>query len=143
MLNAAVIGLGWWGKQIVTCLAGSDRITVRRGVDVNLDGVRDFAAVQGFDLGDSYEDVLADDDIDAVILVTPHALHESQVLAAAAAGHDGTYGVGPDDRSGWGALGDLSRGPCGLAPVRNRSRRNRVFHRLCQPRALYAHGAQA
>ena len=86
MLNAAVIGLGWWGKQIVTCLADSDRITVRRGVDVNLDGVRDFAAVQGFDLGDSYEDVLADDDIDAVILVTPHALHEGQVLAAAAAG---------------------------------------------------------
>ena len=86
MLNAAVIGLGWWGKQIVTCLADSDRITVRRGVDVNLDGVRDFAAVQGFDLGDSYEDVLADDDIDAVILVTPHALHEGQVLAAVAAG---------------------------------------------------------
>ena len=86
MLNAAVIGLGWWGKQIVTCLADSDRIAVRRGVDVNLDDVRGFAAGHGFDLGDSYDDVLADDDIDAVILVTPHALHEEQVLAAAAAG---------------------------------------------------------
>ena len=86
MLNAAVIGLGWWGKQIVTSLSGSDVIAVRRGVDVNLDGVRDFAAKQNFDLGDSYDDVLADKDIDAVILVTPHALHEEQVLAAAAAG---------------------------------------------------------
>ena len=86
MLNAAVIGLGWWGKQIVTCLADSDRIAVRRGVDVNLDDARGFAAVHGFDVGDSYDDVLADDDIDAVILVTPHALHEEQVLAAAAAG---------------------------------------------------------
>ena len=86
MLNAAVIGLGWWGKQIVTSLSDSDVIAVRRGVDVNLDGVRDFAAVQGFGLGDSYDDVLADKDIDAVILVTPHALHEGQVLAAAAAG---------------------------------------------------------
>lgn len=86
MLNAAVIGLGWWGKQIVTSLSGSDVIAVRRGVDVNLDGVRDFAAKQNFDLGDSYDDVLVDKDIDAVILVTPHALHEEQVLAAAAAG---------------------------------------------------------
>ena len=86
MLNAAVIGLGWWGKQIVTSLSGSDVIAVRRGVDVNLDGVRDLAAKQNFDLGDSYDDVLADKDIDAVILVTPNALHEEQVLAAAAAG---------------------------------------------------------
>lgn len=86
MLNAAVIGLGWWGKQIVTCLSDSEKIAVRRGVDVNLDDARDFAGAQGFDLGDSYDDVLADDDIDAVILVTPHALHEEQVLAAAAAG---------------------------------------------------------
>ena len=86
MLNAAVVGLGWWGKQIVTCLTDSDTIAVRRGVDVNLDDARDFAASRGFDVGDSYEDVLADPDIDAVILVTPHALHEEQVLAAAAAG---------------------------------------------------------
>lgn len=86
MLNAAVVGLGWWGKQIVTSLAGSEKITVRRGVDVNVDAARGFADAQGIALGDSYDDVLADDAIDAVILVTPHALHEEQVLAAAAAG---------------------------------------------------------
>lgn len=86
MLNAAVVGLGWWGKQIVTSLADSERIAVKRGVDVNLDGVRDFAALHDLAIGDSYDDVLADDGIDAVILVTPHALHEEQVLAAAAAG---------------------------------------------------------
>jgi len=86
MLNAAVVGLGWWGKQIVTCLEGSEKIAVTRAVDVNLDAARDFAAVRGIALGDSYEDVLADDAVDAVILVTPHALHEEQVLAAAAAG---------------------------------------------------------
>ncbi len=86
MLNAAVVGLGWWGKQIVSCLEGSEKIAVTRAVDVNLDAARDFAAVRGISLGDSYEDVLADDAVDAVILVTPHALHEEQVLAAAAAG---------------------------------------------------------
>lgn len=86
MLNAAVVGLGWWGKQIVTSLADSDEIRVVRGVDIDLDAVRGFADWHGFEVGDSYEDALADDGIDAVILVTPHALHEEQVLAAAAAG---------------------------------------------------------
>ena len=86
MLNAAVVGLGWWGKQIVTCLADSDRINAVRGVDVDLESARDFAAAHDLELGNSYEDVLADAAIDAVILVTPHLLHEEQVLAAAAAG---------------------------------------------------------
>jgi predicted dehydrogenase len=86
MLNAAVVGLGWWGKQIVTSLADSEKIAVTHGVDVNLEGVRDFADSHGLAIGDSYENVLADDTVDAVILVTPHALHEEQVLAAAVAG---------------------------------------------------------
>ncbi len=86
MLNAAVVGLGWWGKQIVTCLDDSEKINVTRGVDVSLEGLTDFAGTRGIELGDSYEEVLADDSVDAVVLVTPHALHEEQVLAAAAAG---------------------------------------------------------
>ncbi len=86
MLNAAIVGLGWWGKQIVTCLAESEKIDIVRAVDVNLDAARDFAASHGLDLGSSYEDALTDPSIDAVILVTPHLLHEEQVLAAAGAG---------------------------------------------------------
>jgi len=86
MLNAAVIGLGWWGKQIVTCLADSDKINTVRAVDVDIEGVREFAAAHDLDVGSSYEDVLADPAVDAVILVTPHLLHEEQVLAAAASG---------------------------------------------------------
>ena len=33
MIRIAVIGLGWWGKQIVTCLAKSDRFKVVAGFD--------------------------------------------------------------------------------------------------------------
>lgn len=86
MLKAAVVGLGWWGRQIVECLDRGDRIEVVQGVDVDLDAARDFARAKGLALTDSYEEVLASADVDAVILVTPHALHEEQVLAAAAAG---------------------------------------------------------
>jgi predicted dehydrogenase len=40
----------------------------------------------GVPLADSYEQILADPNVDAVVLATPHSRHEEQVLAAAAAG---------------------------------------------------------
>ena len=85
MLNVAVVGLGWWGKQIVSSLKDSKTINVVRGVDINLDSVRDFANTHGLKIDNSYDQVLIDPNIDAVILVTPHLLHEEQVLAAAEA----------------------------------------------------------
>lgn len=86
MLNAAVVGLGWWGRQIVSCLEGSERIAVTHAVDVNLKGAEDFAVLWNLALSERFEDVLENPAIDAVILVTPHALHEEQVIAAAKAG---------------------------------------------------------
>lgn len=83
MLRAAVVGLGWWGRHIVKCLDGSDRIELVRGVDLDPGAAREFADTNGLTLGDSYDDVLAATDVDAVILATPHGLHEEQVLAAA------------------------------------------------------------
>ena len=85
MLNAAVVGLGWWGKQIVSSLKDSKKINVSRGVDINVDSVQEFADVHGLKIDNSQDQVLIDPNIDAVILVTPHLLHEEQVLAAAAA----------------------------------------------------------
>lgn len=86
MLNAAVLGLGWWGKQIVGCLADSDRIRVTHAVDPDHNAVAEFAAGAGLQLTGDYQAVLDDPSIDAVIVVTPHMQHEEQVLAAAAAG---------------------------------------------------------
>ena len=86
MLRAAVVGLGWWGKQIVASLQGSERIAVVRGVDVAPGGLARFAGDRGLRLDDRYDAVLRDPAIDAVIVATPHGLHEEQVLAAAAAG---------------------------------------------------------
>lgn len=86
MLRTAIVGLGWWGRQITTCLSGSDRIEITLGVDVNPAAAEKFAAAHGIALIASYEDALSNSAIDAVILTTPHGLHEEQVLAAAAAG---------------------------------------------------------
>jgi len=86
MLNAAVVGLGWWGRQIVTCLEHSNRVRITRGVDIDQDGPAKFAAEHGLTFTSHFEDVLKDPVIDAVFIVTPHSLHEPMVLAAADAG---------------------------------------------------------
>jgi predicted dehydrogenase len=86
LIRIAVVGLGWWGKQIVTCLAGSARLRVVAACDANPGPVADFAKQHGVPLADSYEALLKRPDVDAVALVTPHSQHEAQVLAALAAG---------------------------------------------------------
>src|SRR5437868_1432779 len=87
MIDAAVIGLGRWGKSIVEAVQGkSGRLRVVRGVSKEPDQVRDFAAAHGFALSTEFADALADPRVRAVLLATPHSLHVDQIEAAAAAG---------------------------------------------------------
>jgi predicted dehydrogenase len=87
MLNAAIVGLGWWGKQLVRAVQGrSPLIRFRRGVTLEPELARAFAAEHGLSITTSYEEVLADPAIEAVCLATPHTRHRAQVEAAAAAG---------------------------------------------------------
>lgn len=88
MINAAIIGLGWWGKTLVEALAeGSDTIRFSAGVTrTSSEASKAFAKQHNFELRANYAEVLADPDIDAVVLVTPNSLHTEQVVAAAAAG---------------------------------------------------------
>jgi predicted dehydrogenase len=71
MLNAAVIGLGWWGKILTQTLAPSDKITVVKLLDVDAEGSAAFAAEHGIDFTTGFAAVLADDNVDAVILAPP------------------------------------------------------------------------
>ena len=57
-----------------------------RGVSMEPDTVRDFATEHKIALGTSFEEVIADTQVQAVILATPHSKHRAQVEAAAAAG---------------------------------------------------------
>jgi predicted dehydrogenase len=84
MINAAVIGLGRWGKSLVTAVQGkSARLRFVHGVSKEPDEVRDFAAHHGFQLSTDLFDALADPLVQAVFLATPHSLHVEQVLAVA------------------------------------------------------------
>jgi len=86
MIRIGIIGLGWWGKQIVTCLAASLRFKVVAGCDIDHNTVAPFAASNGFDLVVDYRDLLKRTDVDAVAVVTPHLLHEEMAVATLAAG---------------------------------------------------------
>lgn len=86
MLNTAIVGLGWWGKTLVKAARDFGApIHFVRGVTLEPETVRDFAAEHKLPIGTSYEEVLADPQIEAVILATPHSKHRAQVEAAAAA----------------------------------------------------------
>ena len=87
MLNTAIIGLGWWGRTHIDAVHNkSEKVKIRRVVDIDIDGARDFAAEQGLELTANFQDALDDPEVDAVVLVTPHSLHTEQIIAAAAAG---------------------------------------------------------
>ena len=87
MINAAVVGLGWWGKTLVESGEHSDVIRFVSGATRTVSPeIEAFAKEKQLRLAPSYEALLADPAIDAVVLATPHSMHASQVIAAAAAG---------------------------------------------------------
>ena len=87
MINAAIVGLGWWGQKIVNAVQGkSTRIRFSRGVSKEPDTVREFTARHQMELSTELADVLADPRVQAVILATPHSLHTDQIIAVAKAG---------------------------------------------------------
>ncbi len=87
MIDAAVIGLGRWGKSIVESVQGkSKRLRFIRGVSKEPELVRDFAAAKGFELTTEFAEAVADPRVQAVFLATPHSLHVEQISHVAAAG---------------------------------------------------------
>ena len=76
-----------WGRYIVSSLHGhSNKIQFLRAIDTNPDTARDFSNENNLLFSAVYADALNDDRIDAIILATPHSLHEEQTIQAALAG---------------------------------------------------------
>jgi predicted dehydrogenase len=87
MINAAIVGLGRWGRNIVGAVQGkSERLRFSTCVVRRPDEARAFAAQHGLTVSTDLARILADAGVDAVILTTPHSLHVEQVIAAAGAG---------------------------------------------------------
>ena len=84
-LNAAILGLGWWGRTIVATLRDSPalRIVAAFDPDPSATGV---AVDAGIPVAASFDDILRDPAIEAVVLCTPHTMHADQIVRAAEAG---------------------------------------------------------
>jgi predicted dehydrogenase len=87
MINTAIVGLGWWGQTLVKAAHDFGApLRFVRGITLEPDTVRNFAAERQIALGTSLDEVLTDASIQAVVLATPHTKHRVQVEAIAAAG---------------------------------------------------------
>jgi predicted dehydrogenase len=86
MIDAAIVGLGRWGKAIVEAVQGkSKRLRLIRGVCREPEQQTGFAASHGLELGTEFDEAVADPRVQAVILATPHLSHVDQVVAVARA----------------------------------------------------------
>jgi len=88
VINAAIVGLGWWGRTIVESVQqGSDVIRFVAGATRTVSPeVTAFVEAQKLRLATDFKALLADPKVDAIVLATPHSLHSEQVIAAAQAG---------------------------------------------------------
>jgi predicted dehydrogenase len=79
--------MGWWGRTLVESVADSGRIRFVAGATrARTRDLESFAEAQHLRLLDGFDAALADPDVDAIVLATPHSTHTAQVVAAAAAG---------------------------------------------------------
>jgi predicted dehydrogenase len=87
MLEAAIIGMGRWGRVLVDSVQGkSDAIRFVAGATGTPAKAAEYAIEKGITLHPSYDAVLADPRVAAVVLASPHSQHAAQVIAAAKAG---------------------------------------------------------
>ena len=87
MIQAAIVGLGTWGQHLVSAVqARSDVIRFTAGATRTPARASDFCARNGIRLADSYENLLREKSVEAVVLATPHSTHAEQIIAAAKAG---------------------------------------------------------
>jgi predicted dehydrogenase len=85
MIQAAIAGLGRWGRTLVEASLGHRRLKLVRAVEPDIKAAQGFCAQHHLELTDNLDAVLADGAIDAVLLATPHSLHPVQVIACARA----------------------------------------------------------
>jgi predicted dehydrogenase len=86
MIRAAIVGIGTWGRNLVAAVEGSELIRFVAGATRTPATAELFCKQHGIRLMESYEEVLAHGEIDAVVLATPHSMHCEQIVAAAKAG---------------------------------------------------------
>ena len=96
MIDAGIVGLGWWGNRLVEAVQGrSDRIRFVHGVARDPAAKQEIARRHGLVLSPSLANLLGDPAVQAVVLATPHSLHRAEIEAAFRGGRDVVEGSRP------------------------------------------------
>jgi predicted dehydrogenase len=87
-LRVAVVGMGWWSDVLADAIKRSDKIDIVACFTRSEDKRKAFAAKYGCRQAMSYDEILKDPSIEAVVNTTPNNVHlETTALAADAGKH--------------------------------------------------------
>src|SRR5450759_1340836 len=85
-LRVACLGMGWWSDVLADAIARSGKLSIVACYTRSGQKRQAFAAKYGCRAAPSYEAVLADREVEAIINTTPNDVHLETTRAAAAAG---------------------------------------------------------
>jgi predicted dehydrogenase len=85
-LRVGCIGIGWWSDVLADAIQRSGKLEIRACYTRSAEKREKFAAKYGCRPAASYEAMLADAEIEAIINTTPNDVHLATTCAAAAAG---------------------------------------------------------
>jgi|RhiMethySRZTD1v2_1073278.scaffolds.fasta_scaffold01870_15 predicted dehydrogenase len=87
MLKLGIIGLGQWGQHLVQSIQGkSERVRFVSGYSTEPDAVAGFAQRHCLRLTAEYADILADPELPAVVIATPHSRHLQHIVEVCKSG---------------------------------------------------------
>ncbi len=85
-VRVACLGMGWWSDVLADAIKRSGKLTIAACFTRSKDKRDKFAARYGCRAAASYEEILSDKTIEAIINTTPNAAHLETTRAAAATG---------------------------------------------------------
>ena len=85
-MNVACIGMGWWSDVLADAIMRSGRMKIAACFSRSRDKREAFARKYACTAASSYEEILGDRRIEAIINTTPNSAHLETTYAAAAAG---------------------------------------------------------
>ena len=85
-MKVACLGMGWWSDVLADAIKRSGKLQIAACFSRSSEKREKFAAKYGCKAAGSYEEILADKSIEAIINTTPNSVHRETTIAAARAG---------------------------------------------------------
>ena len=103
MIKAASVGLGWWSDELAKSIQGkSKKIKIVSCFSRSKKKRINFSKKFKTKYHNSYNNLIQDKNIDAILLTTPHSLHSQHAIQALKNGkHVGTLGLDLDQATYW------------------------------------------